>query len=153
MTGINERSIREWTNNGNIKKIGRGQILLKQAFEFALRRDVIQGGSQHDLPTDEEARANKAMLEKVKADFVETEVDIEKRNLIKRRELGGYLINEMTVFKRELLALSRTIPSECYGMDRDEIVDTLQRRLQKVYDERLDASELDTFLECTENDI
>lgn len=148
MAGIADRSAFQLVADGKLKKVGRGAIKLKDIFEYVLKREMLGGNdNSNNEISDEEVQANKAMLEKARADLAETEVDIEKCNLVSRRELGGYVVNEMTIFKRELLGLSRTIPSTCYGMSRDEIVDELQRRLQRVYDERLEASEIDAFVE------
>jgi hypothetical protein len=151
MLSVSERAVREWVTAGKIKRVGRGAIRLKEAFEFGLQRDVFEGGTSLNELSEEEVQANKSMLEKARADLAETEVGVEKRYLVNRRELGGYMVNEFTLIKRELLALSRTIPSSCYGMNRDEIVDKLQRDLQKVYDERLEASEIGVFIEATED--
>jgi hypothetical protein len=150
MFGVSDNSIRQWARNKKIERVSHGSYDLKQAFEFGLKRDVFEDSTSMNELTEEEVQANKALLEKSRADLAETEVAIEKRNLIDSRELGGYLVNEMVIFKRELLSLSRTLPSSCYGLTKEEIVDQLEERLQRVYDERMDASEIDAFLDATE---
>jgi len=151
MASITERAAQSWGKEGKIKKIGHGKYNIKDAFEFVLQRDVFQGGTSNNEVSDEEMRANKALLEKAKADLAETEVGIEKQRLIDRKEIGGYLADQMIKFKKELLSLSRVIPGVCYGMDENEIADEIERRVQKIYNERFDQSELSSFLQYLED--
>lgn len=151
MCDVSERSFRDWVTAGKVKKVGRGAIDMKSAFEFNLHREVFDGGSNNSDISDEEVQMNKALLEKAKADLAELEVGIEKRAFVNRRELGGYMVNEMVLFKRELLALSRIIPSGCYGMSTEEVADFVERKLQIELDKRLLASEIGPFLEATED--
>jgi len=148
MANMSDRAAYQAVADRKVKKVGRGALKLKDVFEYVMKREALGTETSNNEITDEEVQANKAMLEKARADLAETEVSIEKMKLVSRREIGGYMVNEQAIFKRELLSLSRTIPSTCYGMDKSEIVDELQRVLQKVYDERLEASEINAFVEA-----
>ena len=146
MIGISERMVQDWAKSGKLTKKGHGKYNLKDAFERGLQRDVFQGGTSNNEVSDEEIKANKALLEKARADLAETEVGIEKRRLVDRKELGGYITDQLIKFKKELLSLSRVIPGVCYGMDKKEIEAELEIRLQKIYNERFDSAELAAFL-------
>jgi len=147
MAGIADRSAYQAISQGKITKIGRGTLNLKDIFEFVLKREALGTETSLNEITDEEVQTNKAMLEKARADLAETEVDIEKLKLVSRKEIGGYLVNQMTILKRELLSLSRTIPSSCYGMLPEEVEAKLQTDLQKVYDSLLDATDITVFMD------
>lgn len=147
MANFSERAAYSAISEGKLKKVGRGAIRIKDMFEFVLNREMLGTETSLNALTDEEVQANKAALERARADLAETEVGIEKMYLINNRELSGYMVNEMAIFKRELLSLSRTIPSTCYGMDEEEVIAELQRRLQKMCNERLKSSEIDAFVE------
>lgn len=134
--------------DGKLVRAARGQVKLKEAFQFVVQRELAGGtDTANNEMTDEEVQANKALFEKARADLAETEVAIENMSLIPRRELGGFMVDQMVKFKRELLALSRVLPSACYGMTEAEITAELTSRLHKVYEERLEESEIDALIE------
>lgn len=146
MAGISERAVRDWVKKGTVKRTGRGKYDIKSAFQAALKRDVFQGGTSLSEVTTEEIQQNKALLEKARADMAETEVAIEKRKLIDSEDIKGFMANQMVLFRKDLMALSRVIPGSCYGMTEKEIEDHLATRISAFCEERFDNTELSSFI-------
>lgn len=135
---------REWANAGHIVKEGRGKYDGKSAFEYILNKDV-SGDTGSGVIDDEDGMFAKALYEKSKADLAEVEIAIETQDLVLERDIDGYLINILTIFKRELLALSRVMPSYLYGLTMQESIEVLKKHLQRVYDEVLDRTDSHSF--------
>lgn len=126
--------------------MSHGKYNLRSSLQTALERDVFQGGTSNNEVTTEEIQQNKALLEKARADLAETEVGIEKRKLVDLGDVKGYVNNQMVLFKKDLMALSRIIPGVCYGMNKKEAEAELKQRLTKIFEERFDMLEISSFL-------
>ena len=147
MFSIAHQTIRRWGKEGSIKKEGHGKYSVKSVFDYVLKRDCAGdlGNNSSTGITDEEMLMSKALYEKAKADVAECEVKIEKGQLILKKDIESYTINALTIFKREMLALSRTIPISIYGMNHEETVEYLQGSLQRIYDDIISTTEYSAF--------
>ena len=129
----------------DIVKGGRGVYDGKSVLEFALKKDVTGTMGNANVLDDDEGMFAKTLYEKAKADLAEVEIGVERQSLVPVTEIDGYIINILAIFKRELLTLSRVMPSYLYGLDEQEIVEKLESHLQKVYDEVIDRTDLNSF--------
>jgi len=136
---------RDWAAAGHIIKEGRGAYDGKSVLEYALKKDVSGNMGNANTLDDDEGMLAKALYEKAKADLAEIEIAIERQELVPGTEIDGYIVNILAIFKRELLALSRVMPTYLYGLEEDEIVEKLQSHLQKVYDDVIDRTDITSF--------
>ena len=147
MFSMAHQTIRDWGKKGVIVKMAHGKYSGKSVFEYMLKRDCAGdlGNNSSGGISEDEMMVSKALYEKAKADVAECEVDIEKGNLILIKDITGYAINLLTIFKREMMALSRVLPISIYGMDKEETIEYLEKSLQKVYDDVMNSTEYLAF--------
>lgn len=139
--------------DGRITRTQYGEYNLKDAFEYFLHRQMegIVSNNQIGKVDDDVVKASKRRLEKAKADLAELEVQVEKLEKLDISSVKAFLGSEVATFKRELLGLPRGLPSDCYGLDEDEIRVKLREILTHALSESSDRFNYKSLIEYLED--
>lgn len=133
MLDITPKTLTRWADRGLISKSQNRKFWAQEVFVHGLESDgVVSSNNMEDDVSKEELKKARAIYERAKAKVAQAEVDIEKQKLLAESDVRGQLIHVLTIVKRELMILPRTLPAYLYGMEKKEIVDKMIDMLSKV---------------------
>lgn len=133
MLGVDPKTLKRWSVRGLIEEPQNRKYWAPEVFTHGLESDgVVSSNNKDEDVSKEELRHARALYERAKAKVATSEVDIEKQLLLLTGDVTGQLTHVLTLVKRELMILPRTLPALVYGMDKNEIIEALQSTLSKV---------------------
>jgi len=146
MLGIDPKTLKRWSDRKLITPSQNRKYWAPEVFVHGLESDgVVSSNNMEDDTSKEELRRARAIYERAKAKVAQAEVDIEKQRLLSTSDVTGQLIHVLTIVKRELMILPRTLPAYLYGMEKQEIIEKLIEMLSTVNETVLDLTEVRGF--------